>query len=174
MEKVKLTFEKSGHGDKVTIQKDGGFSVDDMVKLTEVVEALFNGEELEEGEPDKDTSADDEEELLAEGDGGGGSDTEEPFVARVKREAARAAAGVAANGRRDSKGDDQPLGDATPPEGRGQSAGKLPDGTGITKQGTIDRRTLRGSPENPDPKQQQTVKRVQEAVKKGGQPEARQ
>lgn len=50
MERVKLTFEKSERGDRVTIQKDGGFTVEDVSQLTEMVEEMFNGPELEKDE----------------------------------------------------------------------------------------------------------------------------
>jgi hypothetical protein len=151
-EKVKLTFQKSQNGERVIISKDGGFTVEDMTRITEAVEKVFHDDEgLEEAN--------------VETDGTGDEDSKSAFERTAKQSAQRAAA---------QQGMKQgPLGDKTPPAGRGQVAAKLPDGTGITKEGDVDRRTLRGTPENPDPEQQRMVKNVERQVAKGGAPEAR-
>lgn len=139
-ERVKLTFQKSEHGDKVTITKDGGFTVEDMNRLTETVEKLFHDEEEVENEEVEDAE-----------------DTDQSSKIGAKTAM--------------KKG---PLGDKTPPAGRGQVAAKTPEGTGFTKEGDVDRRTLRGTPQEPDPDQQKFIKNVERQLGKGGQPEARQ
>jgi len=143
MSKVKLTFEKTERGERIIVTKEGGFTGEDMSKVTEAVEGLFHNEGAEvEDSPEE---SEDEETQEAGGASSGGDGAEEPFMNRV-RNAAQGAKGQ--------------QGSTTPPEGRGQVQAKLPDGTGIKSDGSVDRRTLRGSPENPDPKQQKLAKKV--------------
>lgn len=184
MEKVKLTFEKSDNGDRVIIRKDGGFTTHDLQKLTEIVEDLFSeGGAADSGRESEDAELEDlgdentEQSAAAEdqgGDGGEdrGSDAFRQRVAKAAEEAAKKqGSGLKPYGQDTRRGQGEKS-DLTPPAGRGQGAAKTPGGVGITKEGTVDRRTLKGSPGNPDPQRQAEARKVEKALKGGGQPEA--
>lgn len=131
---VRVTYEKGSGESKITITKDGGFSRGEVADVMGAVdEALEGGEEKE-------------PEMVTEGERSGSANGKE------QRSQARGASAGSKGGGGDA--------DTTPPAGRGRGAGELPDGTGVTKEGTVDRRTLRGSPENPDPDQQAFIERA--------------
>lgn len=158
MTRVKLTFDRGEHGERVIIRKDGGFSTKDVETLTHLIEDLFGDGGAEESSleeiGDEDTEGAKLNKLPQEATG-----VDKSFADRVKKEAAAAADRAKGNG------GDKPQ--TTPPAGRGQVQAKVAEGVGITKDGTVDRRTLRGSPENPDPKQQKVAKAVESTSEAG-------
>lgn len=150
--KVRLTFEKNNKDEHAVFRKEGGFSPKDREQLTNIIEDLF-------GDGGAEDSVADQEELEEEGDENTEeTDGDKSFQDRVARQAKEAVAQAkqAGNG-----GGSKPQ--VTPPAGRGAVQAKTAEGVGITKDGTVDRRTLRGSPEASDPKQQKVAKAVESA-----------
>lgn len=151
--KVHVTFRTSSDGgrtvESITLKKDGGFEPAEVGKLTEALASFGKITHVSEEELDE---TDEEREV---------------------RQAAERDAGMTGEGGSKSagKGGEAPLGDKTPPAGRGRVALKTPEGTGFKKSGEVDRRTLRGTPEQPDPSQQKFVERVEKQAEQAAHPQ---